>query len=128
MEFLMIVKSLVRWLGMALLPFLLTFAPIFAAVFAADDPHKMSVVSFGLFGGQEVFRSEAIGGAQIVASHFGGSPVIRFNTKMGGSANVEALKATLQATARQLHGDSDVSHPYLARPHSWPCCHGGTAI
>jgi hypothetical protein len=86
------------------------------------------VLSFGLFGDQGVFRSEATGGAQIVASHFGGSPVVRFNTKMHGSANVEALKATLQATAKQLHGDSDVSHPYVARPQSWPCGHGGTAI
>jgi hypothetical protein len=105
----MIGKSLVRRLGMALLPFLLTFAPIFAAVFAADDPHKTSVVSFGLFGDQEVFRREAIGGAQIVASRFGAGPiVVRFNTKTGGDATVEALATTLQGVAKKLDGESDI--------------------
>ena len=81
-------KSLVNRLGAPLVVFFLTFAP--AAVHAAEDLRKVTVVSFGLFGGQDVFRSEATGAAQIVASRFGDDPVVvRFNTKTGGGATVE---------------------------------------
>ena len=52
----------------------------------------MSVVSFGLFGDQDVFRSEATGAAQIVASRFGGDPVVvKYNNKKGGGATARAL-------------------------------------
>jgi hypothetical protein len=76
------VKSLVSQLGAALVACFLTFAPIFAVVDAAEDLRKVTVVSFGLFGDQGVFRSEATGAAQIVASRFGGGPVVvNFNAK-----------------------------------------------
>jgi hypothetical protein len=39
----------------------LAFTLIFAAVHAAEDQRKVTVVSFGLFGGQGVFRREATG-------------------------------------------------------------------
>ena len=43
---------------------------------------KTAVVSFGLSGEQDVFRSEATGAASIVASRFGADPVtVRFNTR-----------------------------------------------
>jgi hypothetical protein len=42
-----------------------------AAAHAAENPRKMTVVSFGLFGDQGVFRREATGAAQIVANRFG---------------------------------------------------------
>jgi hypothetical protein len=59
--------------------------------------------------GLAVFRSEATGAAQIVASRFGGSPVVvKFNTKTGGGATVEALAATLQAAAKTMNGESDI--------------------
>jgi len=87
----------------------LTFAPLFAAAHAADNARKVTVVSFGLFGDQGVFRSEATGAAQIVASRFGGGPVVvRFNTKTGGGATVETLAATLQAEAKKMNGESDI--------------------
>jgi hypothetical protein len=38
---------------------------------AVGDAHKVSVVSFGLFGDQDVFRTEATGAAQVVAGRFG---------------------------------------------------------
>ena len=42
----------------------------------------MTVVSFGLFGDEGVFRSEATGAARIVANRFGGDPVVvKYNTK-----------------------------------------------
>jgi len=100
---------LVSRLGVALVACFLTFAPIFASVHAAEDLRKVTVVSFGLFGDQGVFRSEATGAAQIVASRFGGDPVVvKFNTKTGGSATVESLAATLQASTKQMNGESDI--------------------
>ena len=102
-------KSLVSRLGGPLAVIFLAFAPMFAAVCAAEGPHKVTVVSFGLFGDQDVFRSEATGAAHIVASRFGGDPVIvKFNTKTGGGATIEALAATLQAAAKGMNGESDI--------------------
>jgi len=87
----------------------LAFTLIFAAVQAAEDQRKVTVVSFGLFGGQGVFRREATGAAEIVANRFGADQVVvRFNTKTGGDATVEALAATLQAEAKKMNGDSDI--------------------
>ena len=76
---------------------------------AAEDQRKVTVVSFGLFGGQGVFRREATGAAEIVANRFGADQVVvRFNTKTGGDATVEALAATLQAEAKKMNGDRDI--------------------
>jgi hypothetical protein len=102
-------KSFVSRLGPALVACFLTFAPMFAAVDAAEGLRKVTVVSFGLFGDQGVFRSEATGAAQIVASRFGGGPVVvNFNTKTGGGATVKGLAATLQAAAKTMNGKSDI--------------------
>src|SRR5262245_45750948 len=109
-EVVMTFAFLVRWVGASLMAFFLTVAPMFAAVHAAaDDTRKVAVVSFGLFGGQGVFRSEATGAARIVASRFGADPVVvRFNTKTGGGATVGALAATLQTEAKKIDGESDI--------------------
>jgi Peptidase C13 family len=105
----MISKSLVCRLAAPLVAFFLAFAPMFGAVCAGEAPHKVTVVSFGLFGDQGVFRSEATGAAQIVASRFGGGPVVvRFNTKTGDGATVESLATTLQASAKKMNGEGDV--------------------
>ena len=66
----MTIESLVRRLSVIV--FLLTLAPTVATVHAAENPRKMTVVSFGLFGDEGVFRREATGAAQIVANRFGG--------------------------------------------------------
>src|SRR5207247_11419411 len=64
---------------------------------------------FGLCCEQGVFRSDATGWAQVVASRFGGGPVVvRFNTKTGWDATVETLAATLQAEAKKMNGESDI--------------------
>src|SRR6516162_1978374 len=64
---------------------------------SAEAPRKVAVVSFGLFGDQDVFQNEATGAAQIVASRFGGNPVVvQFNPKKGGTATIEGLDTTLQ--------------------------------
>jgi hypothetical protein len=102
-------ESLVSRLSVPLIAFSLTFAPMFAVVHAAEDLRKVTVVSFGLFGDQGVFQREATGAAQIVASCFGRGPVVvKFNTKQGGGATVEALAATLQAEAKKMNGESDI--------------------
>jgi hypothetical protein len=86
----------------------LAFAPLFA-VPAAEQHRRVTVVSFGLFGPQGVFRREATAAADIVASRFGAHPVVvRFNTKAGGDATVETLAATLQAEATRMNGESDI--------------------
>jgi hypothetical protein len=98
-----------RLLSASVIAFFLTFAPMIATGHAAEDPRKMTVVSFGLFGDQGVFRSEASGAAQVVANRFGGDPVVvRSNTKTGGSATVETLATTLQAEAKKMNRESDI--------------------
>ena len=99
----MTIESLVRRLSVLVIVFFLTLSSTIATVHAAENPRKMTVVSFGLFGDEGVFRREATGAAQIVANRFGGDPVIvRSNTKTGGNATVETLATTLQAEAKML--------------------------
>ena len=121
--------SLVSRLGIPIIALSLTFAQPFAAAHAAENARKVTVVSFGLYGDQGVFRSEATGAAQIVASRFGGGPVVvRFNTKTGGSATVETLAATLQAEAKKMNGESDILFVIprrTARPTASPSPRGG---
>src|SRR5262245_2711140 len=70
---------------------------------------KVSVVSFGLFGDQGVFRREATGAAQVVAGRFGSGPIdVQYNSKKGGSATIETLAMSLQAAANKLHAENDV--------------------
>jgi hypothetical protein len=103
-------ESLVRWLSAPLVAFFLTLSPMFAAEHAAaEDLRKVTVVSFGLFGHQGVFRREATSAAQIVSKRFGGSAVVvRFNSKTGGDATIKTLAATLQAEAKKMNGESDI--------------------
>jgi hypothetical protein len=101
--------SLVRWLRVPLVAFFLTSSPFPAKHAAAEDDRSVSVVSFGLFGHQGVFRREATSAAEIVANRFGSGPVVvKYNTKTGGDATVKALAAALQAQAKKLNGESDI--------------------
>src|SRR6516225_7611199 len=54
-------KHWLRRLHTALVALALGFVPLGVGVNAADDQHKVAVVSFGLFGDQRVFQSEATG-------------------------------------------------------------------
>ena len=105
----MTIEFLVRRLSASIIVFLLTWASMVVAAHAVENPRKMTVVSFGLFGDQGVFRREATGAAQIVANRFGGDPVVvKYNTKTGGGATVETLAATLQAQSKKMNGESDL--------------------
>src|SRR5437879_11359902 len=99
----------VRRLGAAHVVLFLAIASMLAAAHAVEDARKVAVVSFGLFGDQGVFRSEATGAAQIVASRFGGDPVIvRFNTRKNAGATVETLAATLESAAKRMDPINDI--------------------
>src|SRR5271157_4392998 len=94
-------------LGTVLIVLLVAFASAPAA--PAGEPRKVTVVSFGLFGGQDVFRSEATGAAEVVASRFGADPVIvRFNTRKTADATVETLAATLETAAKGMDPSTDI--------------------
>ena len=69
----------------------------------------MSVVSFGLFGDQGVFRNEATGAAQVVAGRFGRGPInVQYNSKKGGGATIHGLAMALQAAAKGMDAENDV--------------------
>src|SRR5690349_8310529 len=101
--------SLLSRLMAPLIALCLMSAITYAPAHAAEGLHKVTVVSFGLFGDQGVFRREATGAAQIIENRFGhGSVVVRFNTKTGGGATIKSLAATLQAEAKKMDRDSDI--------------------
>lgn len=100
-------KSWIRELGALLVALALIAAA--SPVHAAEAARKVSVVSFGLFGDQGVFRSEATGAAQIVTSRFGGDPVnVQYNSKIGGGATIEGLAKALRAAADGIEAERDV--------------------
>src|SRR5689334_4031795 len=79
-------------LSALLIASILTVAPLVSPARTVENARKVSVVSFGLFGDQGVFRREATSAAQIVADRFGGGPVdVQYNSKKGGGATIQAL-------------------------------------
>jgi hypothetical protein len=108
-RFAMTSKSWFSRLGAPLIAFVLTVAPSVSQVHAVDDARKVSVVSFGLFGDQGVFRSEATGAAQVVAGRFGSGPTkVQYNSKKGGGATIEGLAMYLQAAAKGMDAENDI--------------------
>jgi hypothetical protein len=102
-------KSWISWVGIALTAFALTVSASIPAVRAIADARKVSVVSFGLFGDEGVFRNEATGAAQVVASRFGSGPTtVQYNSKKGGGATIGALARSLQGAAREMDAENDV--------------------
>ena len=73
---------------------------------AVEDARKLSVVSFGLFGDQGVFRNEATGAAQVVADRFGSRFItVQFNSKKRGCATIEGLAKSLQLAANGMDAE-----------------------
>ena len=102
-------KSWISWFGVPVIAFALTVGVLVSTVHAVGDAHKVSVVSFGLFGDQSVFRSEATGAAQVVAGRFGGGLInVQYNSKKGGGATIETLDTSLQAAANGMDTENDV--------------------
>jgi hypothetical protein len=105
----MMPESWISWLGVGLIALALSVAPPVSMVHAVGDAHKVSVVSFGLFGDQGVFRSEATGAAQVVAGRFGHGPInVRYNSKKGGDATIRGLAMALRAAANDMDAEKDV--------------------
>jgi len=102
-------KSWISRVGAALIAAVLTVVSSASPMHAVEGAPKVSVVSFGLFGDQGVFRSEATGAAQIVASRFGSGPVnVKYNSKKGGGATIESLARSLQAAANGMDAENDI--------------------
>jgi hypothetical protein len=102
-------KHWISRLGAPLIALVLTAALSVSQVHAVDDARKVSVVSFGLFGDQGVFRNEATGAAQVVAGRFGsGSIDVQYNSRKGGGATIEALAMSLQVAANRMDAENDV--------------------
>jgi hypothetical protein len=102
-------KAWYRWFGVPLIVFVLIGLPSVSSVHAVEDGRKVSVVSFGLYGDQGVFRREATGAAEVVAGRFGsGSIDVRYNSKTGGGATIQALAKSLLAAAYGLDTENDI--------------------
>ncbi|MGY8667226.1 C13 family peptidase [Bradyrhizobium sp. UFLA05-109] len=102
-------KFWIRRPGASLVAFALAITLSVSTVHAIEDAHKVGVVSFGLFGDQGVFRSEATGAAQVVADRFETGPIeVQYNSKKGGSATVETLARSLRVVAGRLDTENDV--------------------
>jgi hypothetical protein len=102
-------KSRIRLLAAPLLAFAVAVALSVSTVDAAEDVHKVGVVSFGLFGDQSVFQSEATGAAQVVADRFETGPIeVQYNSKKGGSATTQALARSLRIAAGRMDAEKDV--------------------
>jgi hypothetical protein len=101
--------SWIRRLVAPLVALVLTIGPLVSPVHAVEDARKVGVVSFGLFGDQGVFRNEATGAAQVVAGRFETGPIdVRYNSKKGGSATIQALANSLQVAANRLDAEKDI--------------------
>ena len=102
-------RSSISWLGAPLVAFFLTIWPLVSPVQAIEDAGKVGVVSFGLFGDQGVFQSEATGAARVVAGRFGTGPIdVEYNSKNGGRATIEDLAKSLRTAAYRLDPEKDV--------------------
>jgi hypothetical protein len=102
-------KSWISLLGAPLIALALTVASSGSPVHAVEGARKVSVLSFGLFGDQGVFRKEATGAAQVVVGRFGSGPInVQYNSKKGGSATIETLAMSLQAAANGMDAENDI--------------------
>ncbi|ACL62853.1 Peptidase C13, legumain asparaginyl peptidase (plasmid) [Methylobacterium nodulans ORS 2060] len=66
------------------------------------------IVSFGLFGGESVFESEARGAARILREWLRArpSPLVSFNSKWGGAATARTLAAALRTAGAAMDPDN----------------------
>ena len=116
-------QSWINRLSAPLIAFALAVGMSVSTVHAVGDARKVSVVSFGLFGDQGVFRREASGAAHVVAGRFGSGLInVRYNSKKGGAATIEDLAMSLQAAAKGMDAEND-----LARLSRRPCSQSGAA-
>ena len=101
-----------RWMNRIIAPLVAIVVTVASSVLpmhAGEDARKVSVVSFGLFGDQGVFRREASGAARVVAARFRSHLIrVRYNLKNGGNATIEGLTVSLQAAANEMDAENDI--------------------
>ena len=79
------------------------------ACHGADGHANVAIASFGLYGDQSVFESEARLAAKVVADRFGSNSVtVRSNTGSREEANAGAVTSTLQSVAKNMDSEHDV--------------------
>jgi hypothetical protein len=101
--------SWIKRFGAPLLAFVLIVALSVSPLRAVENAPKVGVVSFGLFGDQGVFKSEATGAAEVTAGRFETGLIdVQYNSRKGGSATIEGLAKSLQAAADRLDAERDV--------------------
>jgi hypothetical protein len=67
------------------------------------------IVSFGLFGRESVFESEARGAAHVLSEKLPkAQSLVSFNTKRGGGATAQRLEAALKSAGAAMDRDEDV--------------------
>jgi hypothetical protein len=82
-----------------------------APAFTHSQPgsREAYIVSFGLFGGQSVFESEAKGAAQVLSERLPqAQSLVRFNTKRGGAATPRGLADALRAAGAAMDPNEDI--------------------
>src|SRR5438552_11800458 len=84
-------------------------APAGGAVPDAYAP-KAHIVSFGLWGLQNVFRTEANQAAAVLHAYYGrgGQVVVRANARNSGGVTAAMLQSTLRSVAAQMNKDDDL--------------------
>src|SRR5258708_13168041 len=107
----MIFSKLIKLLTEGILASLVFFAA--GSMSAAENPN-VTILSFGLFGAQSVFESEAKGAASIIAQRLGANAVtVRANTKTRGDVTLASVGDALQAAGDRMDLASHVPFPIL---------------
>src|SRR4051794_9527295 len=75
-----------------------------------QDSPEAHMVSFGLFGDQSVFESEARGAARILRERLRSkaAPIVSFNGKRRGTATAQPLAGALRTAGAAMDRDNDV--------------------
>lgn len=83
-----------------------------------NDPSRkprVHIVSFGLWGDNDLFRREAVAAADAAAAHFGksGQIIVRANTKSRAAARIPDLRDTLHGLASTMDRQEDILFLFL---------------
>jgi hypothetical protein len=109
-----LIVALLAWLGVAGIPGPVLSRDGSAAPQKTSSPTQRErsrnsyIVSFGLFGPQSVFESEARGAARIFQQRLRSTaaPIVSFNRKRGGLAATQTLAAALRTAGAAMDPDN----------------------
>lgn len=103
-------SQVARWMVAAALGMTLAALGARDGALAAQSHPRANVIAFGLFGDQDVFKSEAERAAAIVAAKYGhgGAVIVRANAGARRAAMIDDLRAAVAGVARRPGGVDDV--------------------